>query len=139
MEVFRLDHRTGHKLRLVPRVPVNRMAFEDKETSRVVCAPTVGGCVAALDLVTGRRIYEVDPERFERLNTSRYADEYECVFNYQLYRAEVDDLYEPSRKQVPDIRATRELWSFKPITFQRVGKVKTTRTKLDHTYWTRVV
>lgn len=102
----------GNQTNLFPRVPPSIMrdvtdAIEDDKTERICCAPTVTGCIRALNI----------PMRF-------YSSASDYHIHFWLYSADVpvDLIIQPTQEQVPDVWITCELWVIKPYIFTLVSE-----------------
>lgn len=88
-----------------PRIPDNFMTkhgYEDNKTPRVCFAPSIDQCLMALSQkCKGFELYVHVPEDINK--------------KYVKY---------PTKKEVPDVDITGEVWITKPVTLQCIGKIK---------------
>lgn len=83
-----------------PMVPLTGLGGEDKNTPRVCLAPTLGGCLAAI-------------EAWSRLGP---GDDQIVVY----WNADPIEVLVPSRRLVPDAPETGEVWSLEPTRLRLV-------------------
>lgn len=107
MRVYHISQKSlGGSIILKPGIPECAVkSLEDLEIKRICVAPTILGCLRALELPG-----------------SDYKTKYDDGETKQLfcYFADVDvgDLYQPTINQVPDACLTGELWILKPYEFK---------------------
>lgn len=106
---FLSENNMDHKV-LVPRIPDNFMTkngYEDNKTKRVCFAPTIDQCLMGLSMnLTNKQffVHTIDPS---------------------ISRKELEKIiYYPTKKQVPDVKITGEIWILKPIQIICIGKIK---------------
>ena len=102
---------------LDPRVPRNFLVdkgYEDSETQRVCFASTIDGCLRAMSAnIKGKTFYVYNPE-------------------------EDQEVYIPTKEEVPDCRATGEVWVLNHVRLNRIGEIKVGEAKgrrgIQYTY-----
>lgn len=103
MRLYRIElEYKGERITYHPQVPKSLMDSEDNKTKRVCCAPTIIGCIRALELP-----YSINnPNDFFKVN---YLEQ---EIEIHLYSSEVhiSDIVQPTSFDVPDQFVTGELW-----------------------------
>lgn len=102
---------------LEPRVPRNFLVdkgYEDSKTQRVCFASTIDGCLRAMSAnIKGKTFYVYNPE-------------------------EDQEVYIPTKEEVPDCRATGEVWVLNHVRLNRIGEIKVGEAKgrrgIQYTY-----
>lgn len=102
---------------LDPRVPRNFLVdkgYEDSKTQRVCFASTIDGCLRAMSAnIKGKTFYVYNPE-------------------------EDQEVYIPTKEEVPDCRATGEVWVLNHVRLNRIGEIKVGEAKgrrgIQYTY-----
>lgn len=102
---------------LEPRIPRNFLVdkgYEDSKTQRVCFASTIDGCLRAMSAnIKGKTFYVYNPE-------------------------EDQEVYIPTKEEVPDCRATGEVWVLNHVRLNRIGEIKVGEAKgrrgIQYTY-----
>lgn len=93
MELYHISHNQDIKY-LEPRIPCNYMTkngYEDGVTARVCISESIEKCILAIN--------------YKHTGDTFYV--YQCLNNPEVYY--------PTRKQVPDVEITNELWILKKV------------------------
>ena len=81
-----------------PRVPKNRMNWEDDQTPRICFAEDLYGCLQAIDMMPLPRM-----------------EQFFFVHEPILLHDHTDPFYYPTRDEVPDVNETGEVWCLDPV------------------------
>lgn len=115
IRLYHLSSRNIDGKTLVPRIPNNefiKWGVEDGKTKRVCMGRSVGKCLVAIGRnLTGQIMYVYVPDS----------------------TIPSDKIMYPTRKQVPDVHLTHEVWVMKNVKLKLVGKIKCIKGTKEHT------
>jgi hypothetical protein len=99
--LYHISTQELNNVRLNPRIPKARFTSEDGHTPRICFSTTIEGCLNALPAYPNTQFFVYTPV------------EDKLKFKY------------PTKKQVPDVKLTNEVWVTIPVTLQKVAILKT--------------
>lgn len=115
VRLYHLSSRNMDGKTLVPRVPDNefvRWGVEDGKTKRVCMGRSVGKCLVGIGRnLAGQIMYVHVPDS----------------------TIPSDKIVYPTRKQVPDVHLTHEVWVMKNVKLKLIGKIKCIKRAKKHT------
>lgn len=123
MKVFHISRKDlGSIVRLEPRIPEFHADGEDRVIPRICVAPTILGCIRALELPSSI----VGEEAFFDVNKDGKP------YPLYLYSSKVNvlDLRQPTNEEVQDYYNTGELWITAPWWFNKIADL-TIRKHMD--------
>lgn len=98
-----------------PSIPNNfftKNGYEENKTKRISFSPSIDGCILGVNVKEG--------------------DEY---FVYELLDINNKFLKQPSKKEVPDVKLTKEIWYLSNCKVRLVGKIKIGKPKGPDLYF----
>ncbi len=105
----------GEKVTFLPRIPHNNvtdsdLGLEDAVTPRVSVAPTIIGCILAMDPI------------WKLKNKKYYLYRVISEFDSFVSNSEIIE-----KKLVFDAKKTREMWITEPVSFEKLGEIVTSK------------
>jgi hypothetical protein len=86
---------------MVPRIPRSAAQLENKNIKRISFAPSISSALSALPIVPIGKI----------------------LYVYQAMSVDPKFVYKPTRKEVPDVGLTHEIWYLAPVTVKKVAVI----------------
>ena len=114
MKVYRIELQDrGPSINFAPHIPKSVAYYENHDTPRIPCAPTILGCLRSLQITQNP---DVDKHQLD--------NHYVNLYLYEAY-VDVEFLHVPTEKEVFDAFFTGELWIMKTsVTFFKVNDYK---------------